>query len=308
MKKVKSTILLFMTALIWGAAFVAQSEGMKSVGPFTFNGIRSFIGGIVLVPCIFVLRALGAGENKKSDPKRLAVGGIVCGVFLFAASSLQQIGLVSAPPGKAGFVTAMYIVLVPLVGCFVGRKPGARVFVSALVAVVGLYFLCFTGGSEPFEWNDLFLIGSALLFTGHILAVDRYAPDVDGVKLSCIQFFVCGILSVVPMFMWENPDPAAIMSAKIPILYAGVMSCGVAYTLQIIGQKGADPSVASLILSLESVFALLCEFVFNLITGAPNTITPRIVIGAALMFAAIVLSQLPSRAAQQKVLTDNSRG
>lgn len=297
MKKLTNSFLLLLTALIWGVAFLAQSVGMDYVGPFTFNGVRSFIGGLVLVPCIFIINAIKkkSGEKQSSDKKTVIIGGVICGTLLFAASTLQQFGLLYTSPGKAGFITALYIILVPAAGIFLGRRPGVKLVFAALGALVGLYFLCFTGDSFTLELGDLLIFLCAIVFTAHILVIDRFSPKVDGVVMSCIQFFVCAALSFLPMLIFEEPSFTAIYAAKIPILYAGVMSCGVAYTLQIIGQKGVNPTLASLILSLESCFALLGEFVYLKLTGADSFMSTREIVGCVIVFAAIVLAQLPDK-------------
>ncbi len=297
MKKLTNSFLLLLTALIWGVAFLAQSVGMDYVGPFTFNGVRSFIGGLVLVPCIFLINAIKkrSGESQSSDNKTVIIGGVICGTLLFAASTLQQFGLLYTSPGKAGFITALYIILVPAAGVFLGRRPGIKLVFAAVGALIGLYFLCFTGDSFTLELGDLLIFLCAIVFTAHILVIDRFSPKVDGVKMSCIQFFVCAALSFLPMIIFEEPSFSTIYAAKIPILYAGVMSCGVAYTLQIIGQKGVNPTLASLILSLESCFALLGEFVYLKLTGADSFMSTREIIGCVIVFAAIILAQLPDK-------------
>ncbi len=297
MKKLTNSFLLLLTALIWGVAFLAQSVGMDYVGPFTFNGVRSFIGSLVLVPCIFIINTIKkkSGEEQSSDKKTVIIGGVICGTLLFAASTLQQFGLLYTSPGKAGFITALYIILVPAAGIFLGRRPGVKLVFAALGALVGLYFLCFTGDSFTLELGDLLIFLCAIVFTAHILVIDRFSPKVDGVVMSCIQFFVCAALSFLPMIIFEEPSLSAIYAAKIPILYAGVMSCGVAYTLQIIGQKGVNPTLASLILSLESCFALLGEFVYLKLTGADGFMSIREIVGCVIVFAAIVLAQLPDK-------------
>ena len=297
MKKLTNSFLLLLTALIWGVAFLAQSVGMDFVGPFTFNGVRSFIGGLVLVPCIFIINKIRAksGEAQSSDKKTVIVGGVICGVLLFAASTLQQFGLLYTSPGKAGFITALYIILVPFAGLFLGRRAGIKLVFAAIGALIGLYFLCFTGDSFKLELGDLLIFLCAIVFTAHILVIDRYSPKVDGVVMSCIQFFVCAALSLLPMLIFEEPSFGAIYAAKIPILYAGVMSCGVAYTLQIIGQKGVNPTLASLILSLESCFALLGEFVYLKLTGADTFMSAREIVGCAIVFVAIIVAQLPDK-------------
>lgn len=307
---VKNPILLFLTAVIWGVAFVAQSVGMEYVGAFTFNFVRCIIGGLVLIPCILFLDWLkgrdkgslppqdrsggieagkGAEAGKAQDGKTLITGGICCGTALCVASNLQQFGIKYTTVGKAGFITAMYIVLVPLLGIFLKKKIGLKVWVSVALAVVGLYLLCITEGFT-LGWGDFLVLLCAVVFSIHILVIDYFSPRTDGVKMSCIQFFVCGLLSGVGMLIWETPEVHAILRAWMPILYAGVMSCGVAYTLQIVGQKGMNPTVASLILSLESVVSVLAGW---LLLG--QRLSMRELSGCALMFAAIILAQLPQK-------------
>ena len=288
----KNAFMLILTAFIWGTAFVAQSVGMDYLGPFTFNGVRSLIGGVALIPCIWILQKL----NDKSDPvteernrKDLLIGGISCGVLLFAASSLQQVGIQYTTAGKAGFITAFYIVFVPVLGIFLGKKTGWKVWTAVILALAGLYFLCIT---EKFTIGkgDIFLFACALVFSLHILVIDYFSPKVEGVKMSCIQFLVCGIISLPFMFLLEIPKMGAIVDAAWPLLYAGVLSCGVAYTLQIIGQKNVNPAIASLILSLESCFSVLAGWV---ILG--EKLSVRESIGCILMFAEIILAQLPDK-------------
>lgn len=285
----KNAFMLFLTAFIWGTAFVAQSVGMDYLGPFGFNGIRSLIGGVALLPCIYILGKINKNSNEKGDVKTLAAGGICCGLALFAASSMQQIGIQYTTAGKAGFITAFYIVLVPVFGIFLGKKTGWKIWLAVALALAGLYFLCIT---ESFSVGrgDIYVFIGALLFTVHILVIDYFAPRTDGVKMSCIQFFVAGILSMFPMAAFETTTVEGIMRSWGPLLYAGVLSCGVAYTLQIIGQKNMNPTVASLILSLESCISVLAGWV---ILG--ERLSVREGLGCVLMFAAIILAQLPEK-------------
>ena len=300
--KTKNAILLVITAFIWGTAFVAQSVGMDYLGPFTFNGVRSLIGGIALLPCIWFLERINGknetgkkdgGENEaKSVPsgrKDLMAGGIACGMMLFGASSLQQIGIQYTTAGKAGFITAFYIVIVPVLGIFLRKKIGWKVWSAVAVALAGLYFLCIT---ERFTIGkgDILIFLCALVFSLPILVIDYFSPKVDGVKMSCIQFFVCGIASLPFMFALETPKIEAMIAGWMPLLYAGVLSCGVAYTLQIIGQKNVNPAVASLILSLESCFSVLAGWV---VLG--ERLSVRESVGCVLMFAAIILAQMPEK-------------
>ncbi len=312
-KKLKGNLMLLLTAFIWGSSFVAQRAGMEYIGPFTFNSIRSIIGGLVLIPAILFFskrnqkqgeKASGQSQDQLSQPdqldqsdqsdrqkqrKTLFIGGICCGVVLFIASSLQQIGVVYTTAGKAGFITALYIVIVPIISIFIGKKIKPIVWLCVALSVVGLYLLCMKDGLSLGKGDFLVLL-CALAFSVHILVIDYFSPKTDGVKMSCIQFFVCGIISIVPMFATETPVLSDILDCWIPILYAGALSCGVAYTLQIIAQKDTEPTVASLLLSLESVFAVIAGVII-----LQEHISLRELIGCAVMFAAIIIAQLPSK-------------
>ncbi len=294
--KTKNGLILFLAAFIWGTAFVAQSVGMEYLGPFSFNGIRSFVGGISLLPCIALLDWIkgrdGGKEEEAMQPevrKTLAAGGICCGLCLFAASSLQQIGIQYTTVGKAGFITAFYIVLVPVFGIFLKKKIGWKIWAAVVLALAGLYFLCIT---ETFTIGkgDIYVLLCALIFSVHILTIDYFAPKTDGVKMACIQFIVAGVLSLPFMALFEAPTAEAVIRSAGPILYAGVMSSGVAYTLQIVGQKNMNPAVASLILSLESSISVLAGWV---ILG--QSLSVREGAGCVMMFAAIILAQIPGK-------------
>lgn len=288
--KTKNAFMLILTAFIWGTAFVAQSMGMDYLGPFTFNGVRSLIGGIALLPCIVLLNKINGTSGKPEGTRRdIITGGFACGLLLFAASSLQQVGIQYTTAGKAGFITACYIVIVPVLGIFLKKSIGWKVWLAVLLALIGLYFLCIT---EEFAVGkgDILIFLCALVFSLHILVIDYFAPRADGVKMSCIQFFVCGLASLPFMLALETPKIGAMLDGMIPLLYAGVLSCGVAYTLQIVGQKNINPAVASLILSLESCFSVLAGW---LILG--ERLSVREASGCVLMFAAIILAQLPDK-------------
>ncbi|HIY19104.1 MAG TPA: DMT family transporter [Candidatus Blautia avistercoris] len=279
---VKNSLLLLLTATIWGVAFVAQSVGMDYIEPFTFNCIRSILGGITLLPVIFL------GKGKSEPPSRtLLAGGICCGILLFAASNFQQFGIQYTTVGKAGFITACYIILVPIMGIFLKKKCTPLIWLSVLFALAGLYLLCIT---EEFSLGkgDVLVLICSFLFALHILVIDYFSPKTDGVKMSCIQFFVCGILSGICMLFTETPSFSNIRSAAVPLLYAGIFSCGVAYTLQIVGQKNMNPTVASLILSLESSISVLAGWIL-----LGQSLGLREAAGCILMFAAILLAQLP---------------
>ena len=298
MKKQKipltNSLLLFLAAAIWGVAFVAQSVGMDYVGGFTFNAVRSIIGSIVLIPVILFIRqkdkagSLSPAE-KEASRKNLAVGGIACGICLCLASNFQQFGIKYTTVGKAGFITACYIVLVPIIGLFLGKKCSRFIWAAVAMALAGLYLLCIADGFSIGKGDILVLI-CAFLFSFHILIIDYFSPKVNGVKLSCIQFLVCGIISGICALIFEHPQISSILAAWQPILYAGAMSCGVAYTLQIIGQKNMNPTVASLILSLESCVSVLAGW---LILGQKLSI--REILGCFIMFGAIILAQLPQK-------------
>lgn len=307
--KLRNTFFLFLTAMIWGAAFVAQSVSMDYIGPFTFICLRSVIGGLFLIPVIIVLDGIRKkSQNESADVvnsenvlhieteekqrlswknKQLIEGGIVCGIFLFFANCFQQTGIQYTTVGKAGFITTFYIIIVPLIGLFFKKYCGILTWIGVVVALAGLYFLCITQ-KLTIQRGDALILCCSVLYAGQILAIDHYNPFVDGVKMSCIQFLTGGILGAVFMLLFENLSIAMILSAAGPILYTGIMSTGVGYTLQIVGQKGLNPTVAALILSLESVFSALSGYVF-----LHQVLTTRELIGCALMFIAIVLAQLP---------------
>ena len=297
----RGSIILLVTAFIWGVAFVSQVEGMNHVEPFTFNAIRMLIGGIVLLPAIWLFdrrRAASGGTAYRWD-RQTVTSGIICGVLLFAASTLQQFGLAvcgddEAAAGRAGFITALYVIIVPIIGLILRRRPEPIVWVAAVIAVVGMYLLCMSGGVS-LTLSDLLLLLCAVGFSLHITVLDRVAPSVDGVRLSCVQFFTTGVLSSVCMLIFETPTVSGITAAWLPILYAGVLSSGVAYTLQVIGQRDTDPTVASIVMSLESVFAALAGWAL-----LGERMSAREIIGCALMFAAIVIAQLPSQKKKSK--------
>ncbi|MBQ6601229.1 MAG: DMT family transporter [Clostridia bacterium] len=289
------SLLLLICAFIWGSAFVAQTTGAEHVGPFTFIYLRSFLGGIVLLPVIFFMgkirkKSPAEGAQLKKNRKTLLTGGLACGVALCFASVFQQAGIdKGTDPGKAGFITALYILLVPLSSLFMKKRVRPIIWPCIGASVVALYLLCVTE-SNCVELSDLLVLICAALYTVHILVIDRVSPYVDGVKLSCIQFFVAGIISLVPAVIYEGFDPEAILAAMPSVAYAGIMSSGVAYTLQILGQQKTEPALASMIMSLESVFAVLTSMV--VLHLAP---TPREAIGCVIMFAAIIVAQLPER-------------
>ena len=293
----KKSVLLFIAATIWGFAFVAQQVGMDYIGPLTFNGVRFLIGGIVLLPLIRFrsyyrgkidsVYACRSKEEKRNRALMTGKAGLLCGCALFCGSLFQQLGIQRTTVGKAGFITALYIIIVPILGIFLRKKVRKIVWVSAVLASAGFYLLCI---NESFSVNqgDLLVFICAILFSFHILLIDHFAPKTDGVQLSCIQFFVSGVICMAGAFIFEQPNLENIWKAAIPLLYTGVLSCGVGYTLQIVGQKGMNPTIASLIMSLESVVAVLAGWLI-----LRQTLSVKELLGCAVVFLAVILVQLP---------------
>jgi drug/metabolite transporter (DMT)-like permease len=293
-KTVLSSFLLIIAAFIWGTAFVAQKEGLEQIGNFTFLCLRSCLAVVVLTPVSFFIyknnrRKIGEGEhgeNKQFISKRLVIGGLLCGVSVCLASLVQQYGIILSGVGKSGFLTTLYILIVPILGLFFKRKVNPILWFCIVIATCGMYFLCVTEAGS-ITIGDVLLIMCAFLFAVQIMIVDHYVKTVDGVRLSLIQFGVTAVVSAVGMFLFEEVDPVAIGDAWFSIFYAGVMSSGIAFTLQIVAQKHLNPTVASLIMSLESVFAALAGAVFG------ERLTGSEIFGCALVFLAIILAQLP---------------
>lgn len=290
-KRLKGNIILFITAIIWGMSFVSQSVGMEFIGPNTFMGIRTLMGGIVLLPVIFILdKSKKKQQNyKKTDMKKLIKYGVICGAFLCAAQTLQTYGIQTTTTAKSGFLTALYIIFVAIIGLFMGKKLSLKMVIGILTAVVGMYFLCLFGENVSFNKGDALTILCAVFFAGQILCIDKFVADIDGLKLSCTQFLVAGTINTVLMFILETPDIGSILSCQSALLYSGIMSCGVAYTLQVIGQKYAEPTSASIIMSLESVFAAISGWII-----LNQSMSIAQIAGCGLMFLAIVLVQLPT--------------
>lgn len=296
--QLKGVLLLLLTAFIWGLSFVAQSVGMESIGPFTFGGIRILMGAVTLLPFILIRDKLSArtmtqdelDERRIRDKKTLKCG-IILGVVFCAATNLQQyaFSMPGASAGKIAFVTAMYMFFVPLLSfMFLKRKINVITRICVVFGFIGMYFLCFTPGDiTSFGMSDLLSAMCAVAFSVHILLIEKFAPYTDGIKLSCIQFAVAGTITCILMLIFEKPQIGAIKSALVPLLYAGVMSCGLGYTFQIIGQRSTESTVASIIMCTESVFAVLGSAI--ILHEIP---TPRELFGCAVMFTAIILSQL----------------
>lgn len=289
-KNFKGSIMLLITSIIWGTAFVAQSEGMNYVEPFTYNAMRTLLGGVVLIPVMILFRFSDKRNGKEKSScslKNTVIGGICCGVALFIASSFQQAGIAQTTAGKAGFVTALYIVIVPMIGIFLHKKMPLRMWLFIAIALAGFWLLCIKQ-DIGISSGDLLVFFGAIFFAVHITVIDYFnQKNTDGVLMSCIQFFTAGLLMLICMFIFEKPTIPNIMGAGGTILYAGILSCGVAYTLQILGQKHTNPTLATMLMSLESVFAALSGW---LILGEKLSI--KEFIGCVLIFAAVILAQL----------------
>ena len=288
-QQLRGTFALLFATVIWGSAFIAQSVGMDLIGPFTFQAVRCGLAVVFLYPVSFLFeRDRKNFITKWLDPK-LWKTGFVCGLALFAAAGLQQMGLVHTTAGKSGFITAMYIVLVPILGLFLKQKPPISAWFSVLLAVAGLYLLSCVGVTE-INIGDIMTLGCAFFFAVQITLVDRFAGNLDGIRLNCVQSMICALLSAIAMLLTEEPDMGNILRCWLPLGYAGILSMGVAYSLQIIGQKGLDPTVASLLMSLESVFAVLFAWLL-----LKETMASYELLGCGLVFAAVILSQIPSK-------------
>lgn len=272
---------------------MAQSEG-ASIGTFTFNGLRTLLGGIVLVPLVILSfksenKKLPEGEKKKFPFKDVLIGGACCGIPLFIGGNLQQHAFNYIDVGKVGFITALYMVLVPVIGIFLKQKARFNIWIGVAFGVIGLYFLSIPKGDFSIGKGELITICCSVAFAAHILVIDHFCKKVNNIALSCVQFFVAGTLSVICMFIFEEPKLSEISGAWLPLVYAGVMSCGVAFTAQIFGQKYAEPAVASLLLCLESVFAVLFGWLL-----LDQMLSQRELFGCLIMFIAIVFTQVPT--------------
>ena len=293
-KKTCGNLMLLVTALIWGTAFVAQSAGMDYLGPFTYNGVRTLLGGVVLLPLIPLFARLKPADQRPTGAAAAAVrknsliGGACCGVLLCVASSFQQYGISMTTAGKAGFITALYIIIVPLMGVFLKKKIPGVIWLCVVIATLGFYLLCVKEGFSV-STGDLLVLCCAVVFSVHIMVVDHFAAkQVNGVLMSCVQFLVAGSLTMLPAFAFEEISLAALWAARYTILYTGVMSCGVGYTLQILGQRYTDPTTATLIMSLESVFAALSGWLL-----LNEYLSGKELLGCVLVFLAVLLAQIP---------------
>ena len=292
---VRGIVFPLLAALIWGTAFVAQDVCADVIDAFTFNAVRSYIAVVVLLLIIFIFDKLKKNKpvltpaQKKADRKNLLIGGICCGTALAIASNFQQAGITAGTDaGKAGFITALYVVLVPIFGLFFKRKVDLPVWIAVVLSVVALYLLCIKGEFR-LAAGDLLILVCAICFAAHILIIDHFTAIVDGIKLSCMQFLVCGIWSTICSLIFSHPDWSAILSCALPILYVGIFSSGVAYTLQILAQKDSNPTVVTILLSMESVFAVISGAII-----LHQQMSGREYLGCVLMFIAVILAQIPN--------------
>ena len=294
---IKGIIILFLTAIIWGSSFVAQSVGMERVQAFTFNGIRTLMGALFLLVFLIIRKAVKK-EGPLFTPPIIKKSLILGLVFVFA-SNLQQYAFYYSTAGKIAFITALYMFFVPVIGLFIRRKSTLITWICVFCAIFGLYLLSVNGNDfRSINKGDLFALGCAFFYAIHILLVDRFVQEEDGIKMSCFQFIIAGSITIILMFIFEEPVPSDIMLAAKPLLYSGIMSCGVAYTFQILGQKYTSPVIASIIMSMESVFAVLCAALF-----LKEGMTVRESVGCLIMFGSIIISQLAEM--KSKGATDN---
>ena len=308
MKKLQGSLLLLLTTLLWGLAFVAQSTAAESIGPLTFNFTRCLLAAAFLF-AVLLIRNSALRITKKRSPvlsrKRLLLGGVLCGITLFSGMYLQQAGIAAYPPdaassGRAGFLTATYVIMIPVAERVSGKKFRLPVILAVIGCIFGMYLLCMSGGFEGIYLGDILELGCAVGFTSYILVVDRFT-DLDGLSLSCVQFVVCGMICSAGMLIFEKPDSGALLQAWLPVVYAGIVSSGIGYTLQILGQKNAEPAVASVIMSLESVFAAVFGWI---ILGEGLSILE--IIGCALVFASVIAAQLPDLIPRKKPLSSDN--
>jgi len=294
--KLRSSLLLLLTAIVWGMGFVSQSAGSDSMGAFTFTSVRNILACVALIPVIAVIRARTPAEKKKPIDKKITIkAGVCCGFALTAASLFQQFGVSMTTVGKSGFITALYIIFTPILGIFIKKKCPKIVWLGAAMAAFGMYLLCMTSDSFSLQTGDLLVLICAVLYAVHILIIDYFSPKTDGVVVACIQFFVCFLVSGVLALIFEQPTWKQITDGAIPLLYAGLMSSGVGYTLQIVGQKGLNPTVAALIMSLESVTSAVAGFIAYKIgfLTTDQSLSARQICGCAIVFCAVILVQIP---------------
>lgn len=292
-KRMRANILLLITTLIWGSAFVAQKAG-ADIGGFTYGGIRTFLGGVVLIPVILIMYNTGGKKlfapERKAQNRQNLIGGCICGVVLFVASTLQQFGVAYTTVGKAGFITVMYVVFVPLIGLLFHKRITKRTWACVLLGCIGFYLLCLYGERLNLQFGDLLVLLCAIGFSAHIMVIDNQSPKCDGVIMACIQFLVAGAIGMICMFIFEEPNLHDILACWLPILYGGVLSSGIGYTFQIIAQKDAEPTQASLIMCLESVFAAIAGAIL-----LDERMAIIQYVGCIIIFAASIISNLPEK-------------
>lgn len=289
---IKGNIFLLMAAVVWGCGLVAQKAGMSHLGAFGFTAVRCTLGGVALLPLLFYMDKRKNEEQKKLEAgrKRIFMGSVCCGIALATLMMFQQLGLPYTTVGKAGFITALYILITPLMGILLGKKVSRNLWLGVVIGLAGMYMLCLFEGFSGVTFGDLMMLGAAVMASLHMHIVDYFVRTVDPVKLSAYQFIVTGLVSFIPALIFENMTVEAVVDCAVPVLYAGIVSCGFGYTFQVIGQKYTSPSIASLVLSMETVFSLLAGWVFF-----REVLTLPEYIGGGLMIAAIIVSQIPDR-------------
>lgn len=289
-RNTKGTLFLFLAAIVWGCGLVAQKAGMSHLGPFAFTAIRCTLGGVIMLPLISILNKNKETKSSEASPKYTIFGAFCCSIALTSLIILQQFGLPHTTVGKAGFITALYILITPVMGLFLGKKANKSLWVGVIIGLVGMYLLCLYNGFSGFNFGDIMMLFAAIAAAAHIHVIDHFVEKIDPVKLSSYQFIITGLTCVIPAILFETVTWSAVVDCAIPILYAGIFSCAVGYTCQVIGQKSTDPSLSSLILSLETVFSLIAGW---LIFG--EILATNEYIGCALMFVAIIVAQIKTK-------------
>jgi len=289
-RNTKGTLFLFLAAIVWGCGLVAQKAGMSHLGPFAFTAIRCTLGGVIMLPLISILNKNKEPKSSEASPKYTIFGAFCCSIALTSLIILQQFGLPHTTVGKAGFITALYILITPVMGLFLGKKANKSLWVGVIIGLAGMYLLCLYNGFSGFNFGDIMMLFAAIAAAAHIHVIDHFVEKIDPVKLSSYQFIITGLTCVIPAILFETVTWGAVVDCAIPILYAGIFSCAVGYTCQVIGQKSTDPSLSSLILSLETVFSLIAGW---LIFG--EILATNEYIGCALMFVAIIVAQIKTK-------------
>lgn len=289
-RNTKGTLFLFLAAIVWGCGLVAQKAGISHLGPFAFTAIRCTLGGVIMLPLISILNKNKNPKSSEATPKYTIFGAFCCSIALTSLIILQQFGLPHTTVGKAGFITALYILITPVMGLFLGKKANKSLWIGVIIGLAGMYLLCLYNGFSGFNFGDIMMLFAAIAAAAHIHVIDHFVEKIDPVKLSSYQFIITGLICVIPAILFETVTWGAVVDCAIPILYAGIFSCAVGYTCQVIGQKYTDPSLSSLILSLETVFSLIAGW---LIFG--EILATNEYIGCALMFVAIIVAQIKTK-------------